>query len=137
MLSQFCCRKMLSFYMIKDNRITCRSDFKNHENIFRKMFHWKIERVEFPLCMSRHLLPQRNFSKTIHIMTWSFTPPLSKFPSHPCWSLLCHFLCSWHNFFYPSLLPYDFTHVYFSKLPTFFLIFCLILEPSFSHFLDS
>ena len=78
------------------------------------MFHWKLEEVEFPLCVSWHLLPQRSISEISYSMSWLLTIFPSKLIHYPCQSLLFHYL-----------IHHDFLHVYLSESHIFFLIFSL------------
>ena len=78
------------------------------------MFHWNLEGVKFPLCMSWHLLPQRILSETHYTMSWLFTLFPSKLVRHPCQSL--HFYC---------LIYHDFPLVYLLWVANTFLILVL------------
>ena len=99
------------FCIFKDER----KAFPELQKIFRKMFHWKLEEVEFPLCMS-----------------WHFATTKKPFRNQ-----LCHFMITYPFSFqaYPSsmskstfhcLIHHNFPHVYLSKSHTFFLIFQFI-----------
>ena len=78
------------------------------------MFHWNLEGVEFPLCMSWHLLPQRILSEINYAMSWLLTP--FSFQAYPLSMPESTFHC---------LIDHDFLHVYLSESHTFFLIFSL------------
>ena len=72
------------------------------------MFHWKLEEVEFPLCVSWHFLPQRSLSEAKYTMSWLLTLFPSKLIHHPCQSLLFMPYTSW----FPACLPFWVAYIF-------------------------
>ena len=107
--------------------------FQKSQKLFRKKFHWKLEEMSFHcvchvICCCKEIF-QKPFTSWHDHLPFLVQSSLVK----SCWSLFCHFLCSQRKTLYPSLLPYEFTHVYFSELPTFCLI-CTHLLPHIGVF---
>ena len=118
-LSQVCCRKMLTFYRFKDDWIVGRSDFKNHWNFLEKSSIENLKELSFHCVCHDIFFHNKTLSKPftswhdhlpfllqilpfIHVGIYYFislhimTSRISTFLSH------IHFASSWVHLF-----PYE------------------------------
>ena len=127
---------------VQGDQIAWKSDFRNHITFPEKHASWILERVEFSVVLVITFATiKKNFSHKPFV-SWhepfSFLFQTSSVIHDKAYFIIWYVVSL--KIFYPSLLPYDFPHDYFSELPIFRLIapiFCLILESSFFHFSNS
>ena len=110
---------MLTFLQVQRRTNGVQNWFPESQNLFRKLFHWKVKEVEFPLCMSWHFFAtQIIFRKQLcHFMT-TYHFSFQAYPSSMSESTFSLSYTSW----FPTCIPFWVAHIF----PHFQLISCLL-----------